>query len=73
MDQKTIQVVNRLKLRLRETSADLPPLSGPGDCIKERKNFITFNVKMNLKLMNKKMTLTLVFQLNDRWTVCLDD
>ena len=39
MDQKTIQVVNRLKLRLEGTPADLPPLSGPGDCIKERKNF----------------------------------
>ena len=39
MDQSTIQVVNRLKLRPGGTSADLPPLSGPGDCIKERKNF----------------------------------
>ncbi len=39
MDQKTIQVVNRLKLRLEGTPADLPPLSGPIDCIKERNNF----------------------------------
>ena len=39
MDQETIQVVIRLKLRLGETSADLPPLSGPGDYIKGPKNF----------------------------------
>ena len=32
-------VSNRLKLRPGGTSADLSPLSGPGDCIKERKNF----------------------------------
>ena len=38
-DQKTIQVVNRLKLRLEGTTADLPSLSGPGDCIKGPKNF----------------------------------
>ena len=39
MDLKTIQVVNRLKFRLGGTSDDLPALSGPRDCIKERKNF----------------------------------
>ena len=39
MDQSTIQVVNRLKLRLEGTTADLPSLSGPGDCNKERKKF----------------------------------
>ena len=39
MDQKTIQVVNRLKLRLEGTTADLPPLSGTGDCIKEQEYF----------------------------------
>ena len=39
MDQKTIQVVNRLKLRLGGTSDDLPPLGGPGDYIKDRKIF----------------------------------
>jgi len=39
MDQSTIQVVNRLKLRLEGTTADLPSLSGPGDCIKEQEYF----------------------------------
>ena len=39
MDQKTIQGVNRLNWDLEETSADLIPLSGAGDCIKERKIF----------------------------------
>ena len=39
MDQKTIQVVNRLKLRPGGTPVDLHPLSGPGDCIKGPNNF----------------------------------
>jgi len=39
MDQKTIQVVNRLKLRLEGTPVDLSPLGGPGDCIKEQEYF----------------------------------
>ena len=39
MDQSTIQVVNRLKLRPGGTSDDLPSLSGPGDCIKEQEYF----------------------------------
>ena len=39
MDQKTIQVVIKLKLRPGGTSDDLPSLSGPGDCIKEQEYF----------------------------------
>ena len=39
MDQSTIQVVNRLKLRLEGTTDDIPSLNGPRDCIKEMKNF----------------------------------
>jgi hypothetical protein len=44
-----------------------------GECIKERKQFIfqCENVEEANELRN--LTYTLVFQLNDRWEVYLDD
>ena len=44
-----------------------------GDCIDERKIF-TFQCKNEEEADDlKKLTYTLVFQINDRWKVTLDD